>query len=332
MLLKRLSEASGPSSFEGEVRDIIKNEIKNYVDEISVDRMGNIIAHKKGLGRKVVIDVYMDEVAFIITGYNEDGTLRFEAIGQINSKVIPCKVLYIGDNKIIGVVGIKPIHLQDANERKRNITYSDCCIDIGSKSKEETKKIISLGDAAIFRAKFDEFGDGLIKGKALDSRISCEILIQILKNDFDCDLYGVFNVQEAVGERGAYVSSFNIKPDIGIVLEGTICADSPNIPKHLNATRLGNGPAISIMDEMSIFNSKISEDIVKIAKSHKIPYQFRRSTSGRNDGNAIYMSGEGAIVATVSVPCRYIHSSNTVACLKDIENTKKLIIAYLKSI
>ncbi|WP_027626654.1 M42 family metallopeptidase [Clostridium lundense] len=332
MLLETLSNASGVSGYEGDIRSIIKEVIEKYVDDIIIDKMGNVIAHKKGNGTKVIIDAHMDEVGFIITGYNEDGTLRFYPLGKINSKVPPAKVVFIGENKITGVIGIKPIHLQSKEEKGRSMSYSEYCIDIGSNSKDETKEVVRLGDYAVFDTKFGDFGRGLVKGKAFDDRIGCCILAEILKEDFQCDIYGVFNVQEEVGERGAYISSFTVKPDIGIVLEGTVCADMPNIPKYKRGTEIGNGPAISIMDESSLFSSQIFADIIKVANEKSIPYQLRRSVTGGNDGGAIHMSGEGAKVATISVPCRYIHSSVSVASLEDYQNTCKLVIEYIRTL
>jgi putative aminopeptidase FrvX len=332
MLLEKLCNASGPSGFEGEVREIIKEEIKNYVDEIKVDVMGNVIAHKKGNGKKVLIDAHMDEVGFIITGYNEDGTLRFESLGGINGKVILSKVVLVGKDKIPGVIGFKPIHLQSGDERKKNVKPSQCCIDIGSNSKEEAKKLIKLGEFVVFDMKYGEFGDGLVKGKAFDDRMGCAVAIEILKQNYNCDLYISFNVQEEVGERGAYVSAFNIQPEIGIALEGTICADMPNIPKHLRATEIGKGPALSIMDKTSIFSDEISKAIIKVAEDKEIPYQLRRAIAGGNDAGAIVMSGEGAKIATVSVPCRYIHSSVSVASLEDYRNTVTLMVEWLKTV
>jgi endoglucanase len=332
MLLERLCSASGPSGYEGEVRKIIKEEIAPYVDEIKVDNMGNIIAHKKGGGKKVIVDAHMDEVGFIITGYNEDGTLNFYSLGGIAASIIPAKVVLIGDNKIPGVIGYKPIHLQGAEERKKAVNYSDCCIDIGSNSKKETKRLVELGEYVVFDTEFSEFGEGLYKGKAFDDRVGCAVLIEALKESYDCDLYGVFNVQEEVGERGAFVAAFNVKADIGIALEGTICADMPNVPKHLRATEVGKGPAISIMDKTSIFNTDIAREIMKLGEEKGIPYQQRRAIAGGNDAGAIIMSGEGAKVATISVPCRYIHSSVSVASKSDYENTVKLLVEYLKTI
>lgn len=332
MMLEKLCNASGPSGYEEEVRNIIKELIKNYADEVVTDRMGNIIVHKKGSGRKVMLDAHMDEVGFIITAFNKDGTMKFSSLGGINSKVVPCKTLLIGENKIPGVIGIKPIHLQNRDERQRALSYSDYCIDIGTTSEEETRKLISLGDYAAFDTAFSVFGEGFIKGKAFDDRIGCAVIINALKEKYNCDLYGVFNVQEEVGERGANTSAFRIQPDIGIAIEGTICADMANVAPHLRATELGKGPAISIMDKTSIFNSDICEDIMKVADEKGIPYQRRRAAAGGNDAGAIYMAGEGAKVATVSIPCRYIHSSVSVASIQDYVSTTKLIIEYLKTL
>ncbi|WP_032123176.1 M42 family metallopeptidase [Clostridium amazonitimonense] len=332
MLLEKLCNASGPSGFEGDIREIIKEEIKPYVDEIKIDRIGNIIAHKKGAGPRVMVDAHMDEVGFIITGFNEDGTLRFSALGGVNNKVIPSKVVYIGKKKIPGVIGVKPIHLQSGEERLKNISYGNSCIDIGSNSKEESKSLIDLGEYVIFSTEFEEFGEGLIKGKAFDNRMGCYVLIEALKETYSCDLYATFNVMEEIGERGAFVAAYGVKADIGIVLEGTICADMPSVSDHLRATEIGKGPAISIMDRTSIFNEDMAEDIMKLAEKENIPYQRRRAIAGGNDAAAIHGSGEGAKIATISVPCRYIHSSVSVASLEDVENTKNLLITYLKSI
>ncbi|MCY6372725.1 M42 family metallopeptidase [Clostridium ganghwense] len=331
MLLENLCNASGPSGYEGDVREIIKSEIKNYVDEIKVDRMGNIVAHKIGNGKKVVVDAHMDEVGFIITAYNEDGTLKFTSLGGINNKVVPCNIVSIGKNKIPGVIGLKPIHLQSKKEREENVPISKCCIDIGAKSKEEVRDLVSIGEYVVFTTQFGYFGEGLMKGKAFDDRIGCAVLIELLKENYNCDLYTVFNVQEEVGRRGAYVSAFDIKPDVAIAIEGTVCADMPNIEEHLMVTEIGKGPAISIMDSGSIYNPNNFSEIKNIADGNNIPYQIRKSTAGSNDAGSFVSSTVGAEVAAVAVPCRYIHSAISVCSVEDYENTIKLVREYLKA-
>ena len=181
MLLERLCNAASPSAYEGEVREIIKDEIKDYVDEIRIDRMGNIIAHKRGIGKKIVVDAHMDEIGFIVTGYNEDGTLKFQPLGAMDTKIMPCTTVSIGKNRLPGVIGLKPIHLQDKEEKEKNIELSKLSMDIGAKSKEEAKSIVPIGEYAVFTTKFDYFGEGFIKGKAFDNRVGCGVLIELLK-------------------------------------------------------------------------------------------------------------------------------------------------------
>lgn len=332
MLLEKLCNAHGPVGYEGEVRGIIKEEIAQYVDEIEINTMGNILVHKKGKGPKIMIDAHMDEVGFIIEGYNEDGTLRFSPLGGINAKIPPCKVVYIGTEKIVGVIGLKPIHLQSKKEREESLSYKDYCIDIGSNSKEETKKKIDRGEYAVFSTEYGDFGDGLIKGKAFDDRMGCIILMEVLKENYECDLYASFSVQEEIGDRGAFPSAFRVEPDIMVALEGTICADMPSVPKHLQATEIGKGPAISMMDATSIFDYDLTNDIIKVAENNAIPYQRRKAIAGGNDAGAFVNTKSGAKVATVSVPCRYIHSSVSVASKADLQNTIMLMKAWLKTL
>ena len=330
-ILDKLTSLDGPSGYEGEVRNFIKDEVEPYVDEMKVDKMGNIIVHKKGRGKRIVIDAHMDEVGFIITGYNDDGTLRFNALGGVNSKIIPSKTVSIGPSKIPGVIGAKPIHLQGQDERKKGLNYDDCCIDIGAESRIQCEALIELGEYVVFDTEYDEFGEGLVKGKAFDDRMGCFVLMEILKESYDADIYGVFSVQEEVGERGAFIGAINTKADIGIAIEGTICADMPSVAKHLRATEVGKGPAISIMDLTSIFDEDIAEDIMEVGEKLKIPYQRRRAIAGGNNAATFHGTGSGAKIATISVPCRYIHSAVSVAAKSDVQNAIKLLVAYLKT-
>ncbi len=329
MLLEELCNASAPVGYEGEVREIIKNEVKNYVDELTIDRMGNIVVHKKGKGKKVVLDAHMDEVGFIITGYNEDGTLKFKILGNIDNKTIPCKVVSIGEKNISGVIGLKPIHLQSNQDDDNS---SKLCIDIGAKSKEEAKETVALGECAVFTTKFEVFGENFFKGKAFDDRLGCAILIDLLKNNYDCDLYGVFSVQEEVSARGAYIAAYDINPDIAIILEGTVCGDMPNNSEARKATEIQKGPAVSVMDTMSISDHTVIEEIKKVAIKQNIPYQIRNSAVGYNDGGAYMMTGKGTKVVTISVPCRYIHSPISICSQEDYKNVIRLTREYLKTL
>lgn len=329
MFLEKLSNASAPSGYEGEVRKIILSEIKPYVDEVKVDKMGNIIAHKKGKGKKVVLDAHMDEVGFIITSFNEDGTLKFDTLGNVNSRSIASRSVLIGKEKIPGVIGLKPIHLQTSDERKKSIKCSDCCIDIGANSKEEAKRYIRLGDYAVCDVKFESLGEEMLKGKAFNGRVGCAVLVDILKQDTNIDLYGVFTVQQQVGLRGAYVAAYDINPDIVIALNAVLCDDRPDVSKHLMSTEMGKGTAISLMDRNAM-NSEFIDEIVTVAKEEKIQYQFITTSSESNNQSAYLMSQEGCSAISLGVPCRYMHSSISVVSKSDIKNTKELVLGILK--
>ncbi|SDY85781.1 endoglucanase [Proteiniborus ethanoligenes] len=327
MLLKKLTEACGVSGNEKEVRELIINEIKDYVDDIQVDRIGNIIAYKKGTmdSPKIMIAAHMDEVGLMVTKIEESGLIRFTNVGGIDQRVLVSKPVLVGKKKINGVIGAKPFHLQKRSEWKKALGYKELYVDIGVNNKEEAEKLVSIGDYISFASNYVEFGDNLVKAKALDDRVGCSILIDLLKTERKLSIYGVFTVMEEIGLVGAGPAAYRIGPDIGIVLEGTTCSDVPEIEGHLQATELGKGPAISIMDRTTIFNREFRSFIIDIAQKNNIPFQLRKTSFGGNDSGKIHLTKEGSITATISVPCRYIHSPISVMNKEDFNNASKLL-------
>lgn len=334
MLLERLSHASGVSGNEGEVREIIKEAVRDHVDELQVDNLGNLIALKKGKqpGPKVMIAAHMDEVGLMITWIEKNGMLRFTTVGGIDKRVLQGKAVLVGPNRLPGVIGSKPIHRQEPSERNKPLPVNQLFIDIGAKSKEEAEKKVKVGDYAIFATKFGEFGAGKYKGKAMDDRVGCLVLIETLKNTYNMPVYGVFTTMEEIGTRGAAVAAHAVDPDLGIVLEGTVCADFMFDVPEGHATNIGAGPALSLMDATSIANKAMVRHLVELAERNKIPYQFRRATSGGNDAGRISLTRKGVPACSISVPCRYIHSPVSVVSKSDIENTIKLLDTFLRSI
>lgn len=326
-MLKEYAEAFGVTGCEKEIRNIIKKRVEGFGDAI-VDKMGNLIVHKKGCGRRVMLDAHMDEVGFIVTYIKEDGGIRFAPVGGIDLRIIVSKRVVFGRNNITGVIGAKPIHHQDTEERKIPFKLKDLFIDIGTCSREETEKYIKLGDYAVFESNYVDMGE-FIKCKALDDRIGCSVITEILKDEWKHDLYGVFTVQEEIGRRGATAAAYSVNPEISLAFEGTTCADISSDGKDYITTP-GMGPAISIMDKTSAANRKLLRLIVETAEKNNIPYQYRRGTVGGNDAGSIFNSREGCITATISVPTRYIHSPISMINKSDYINTVKLAKLVLK--
>ena len=331
-LLKKLCELPGVSGDEGKVRDLLKEYVAPHVNEIKIDRIGNLIAYKKGKSsnKKVMLAAHMDEVGFIIYNISDDGMLKFRTVGGIDPRILPSKRVKIGPEGIPGILGIKAIHLQEPSERKNAVKVKQMYIDIGAQNREQAQKLVKLGDYAVFDSEFVQFGQNNVKAKALDDRLGCAILAELVKQEFPFDLYACFTVQEEVGLRGAGVAAYQVEPDIAIVVEGTTCSDVADVDEHLHVTRLGRGPAISIADRASYGNKELVNKLIEAAKANNIPFQIKEGMFGGNDAGSIHVSRAGVATAVVSVPCRYIHSPSSVMNLDDYHNTFKLINEFLK--
>ena len=325
MFLKELTELSGVSGNEYEVRNYIKNKIKEIGCEFYIDKLGNIVAHNKGKkNKKIMVAAHMDEVGLIVSHIDSDGFIKFQAVGGIDQRVLNSKVVTIGENKINGVIGSKAVHLMKGEEREKSIPIDKLYIDIGTDSKSETEKLVNIGDYAAFKSDYVEFGEDLIKAKALDNRAGCSALLELLNMKLDADFYGVFTVMEEVGCRGAQTAAYSLEPDFSIVLEGTVSADMPEIKDHSKVTSIGKGAAISLMDSSTLYDIDEVRKVEKIALDNNIPYQMRKSSAGGNDAGVIHKTKSGSRVVAISVPCRYIHSSVNVASINDYNSVVQL--------
>lgn len=329
-LLEKLSNARGVSGDEGEVRDLLVGAVRDRADEYRVDPLGNLIAFKKARGTrqrsvlKVMVAAHMDEIGLIIVHHESNGQLRFRKVGGIDDRVLLSKVVLIGKDRIPGVIGSKPIHLLKPKERDQVVDFESMSIDIGAKTKEEAQAAVQVGDYASFATEFGEMGEGLVRGKALDDRTGCAILVDVLKRDFPFDLYGVFTVQEEVGARGAQVAAYALEPDIGFALESTICDDSPKAKDVSPSTRLGAGAAITIADHSMIADRRLVDLLIATATENRIPYQIKQPLKGGTDAGHIHIAREGVPSAVVAVPTRYIHSPVSLLSLADFDHATAL--------
>lgn len=332
-MLKDLCLLNGTSGREDAVRNYIIEKIKDKC-EYSVDALGSVIAFKKGRkapDKKVLVAAHTDEVGFIITDITDDGYLRFAPVGGIDAAVVLGRRVDI--NGIKGVVGAKAVHLLSDDEKKNEPAFDKLAIDIGAADKAEAEKAVSLGDCAYFASDYCEFGDGFIKSKALDDRIGCMLMIELINSDLEYDTYFCFNVQEEVGLRGSGCSAYAVKPDVAVILESTTAAaDIDGVTGGDKCCVLGKGPVVSFMDGRTIYDKQIFDLAFEVAKENNIKIQTKTKIAGGNDAGAIQKSGAGCRVAAVSLPCRYIHSGSSVVKIGDIEETRRFLPLFLSKL
>lgn len=311
-MLKTLCELCGTSGYENEVRDYITDILLKEDIPFFVDNVGNVIATWGESPENIALFAHMDEVGFGVKGFTQSGLIKFEAVGGILEKILPSHAVVIGKNKVKGVIGNVPKHLKSGKDKK--LTYDDFFIDIGAKTKEEVQKDVSIGDAIYWISDYVEFGNNLIKAKALDDRAGVSVILKLL-SEKKYSFTACFTTREEIGVVGAKTVLGKIKIKNALVLEVTTCADIPNADKK--TTVLGNGVALSVMDGGSVSDSKFNEEIISIAKKNKIPLQKKLTTAGGNDASAISYFGGGIKTATLSLPGRYIHSPVTVISKDD---------------
>ncbi len=327
MFIKELTTMDGVSGKEEKIREYIIDKIKKYADEILIDPMGNLIVKRKGKGKPKIFTAHMDEVGFMITEINSDGSLSFVNVGGILPEVTIGSYVRNGDIK--GVIGIKPVHLRE----KRGVVpkIKDLVIDAGFSSKEDAERKVKIGDRFVFDSEFRWISKKRYMTKAIDDRVGCSLIMDLFadKKHFRKSIIGVFTVQEEVGLRGAYGLRDILDGGEVYIMEGTGCGDFPiigtdekDIPSYPS---LGKGPVITIMDATFIIEEKHLRKLEKICKDNKIPYQYKRPGVGGTDAGALQSSKKGMVCAVIAVPARYIHSANQIGDIDDYENTYKLM-------
>jgi endoglucanase len=331
-LLERLCNACAVSGMENEVRTIVMEEVKSFADEMTVDSMGNLLVTRKGKhrdNRRVMIAAHMDEVGFMLTAEDGEGIYRFEVVGGVNHCQLPGKSVWIGEQHIPGVIGVRPIHLLNKDELDRSIPLDQLRIDIGTASSNGKVKI---GDRATFATSFTRIGKS-IRAKALDDRLGVATLIELVKNaPPNIDLLAAFTVQEEIGLRGARAAAYAMNPQLSFVIDATPANDLPTWDESENTiynTRLDHGPAIYIADRYTFSDPRLLKHLYETARLEGIPYQIRQPGSGGTDAGAIHLQRGGIPSVSVSVPTRYTHTAASIARISDWHNLLSLIYAAL---
>lgn len=324
-LIKKYSQLPGPSGNEQAVRNAIIEDIKDYASDIKTDALGNLIVFKKGKNPakvKLMVDAHMDEVGFIITGITNDGYLRFETVGGIDSKVLLSRQVKIGD--ITGVIGGCAVHLLEKEQRSKVVKTNKMVIDIGAKSKQQALKYVNIGDTAVFDTDFKKLG-GKIATKALDDRFGCAILTKLIQSDLKYDCYFTFTVQEEVGCRGAATAAYQLEPEVAITVEATTASDIASTPDDKKVCSQGSGAVISFMDNGTIYDKQLYIATFKVAKENNIKVQPKAAIAGSNNSSIIHKTKGGIRTLSVSLPCRYIHSGYCVADVNDIDEVFNIV-------
>ena len=345
MYLEQLSNAFGVSSIEDEVRKIIIEAAEAHADEWRVDTIGNLFVTRKrrldvsGPPLRVMVTAHMDEVGFIISKINSNGQLKFKPIGGFDRRVLLGKAVVVGKDHLPGVIGLKPVHLLGRDNHDKVGDIDSMYIDIGAESASGGK--VGVGDFATFATRFGYLGGegeeylperGLVKGKALDDRAGCAMLLELLQGDYPVELLAVFTVQEEIGLRGARVAAYAVEPDLAFVLECTAADDLPAMDEEADEgfPRLGDGPALTVMDRSFIADRRLVDLLIDTAEKEQVPYQFKRPGIGGTDAGAVHLTREGVPSAAVSLPARYIHAPAAILDLADFWHSVKLMQATLK--
>ena len=325
--LKTLCELNGTSGREERIREYILGRI-NGKCEVTVDPLGNILAFKKGKNKAkntVMLSAHMDEVGFIVTYITDDGYLKFDCVGGIDEKVIVGRSVTVGEKQIPGVIGIKAVHLCDGEERGKASKTSQMYIDIGADSKEQAEEYVEIGDAAYFVSPFIKLSEMKVKGKAIDDRFGCALMLEMIDSELLYDTHFAFLVQEEVGLRGAGAATYTVKPDYAIVIEATTAADVAFVSGADCVCRQGEGAVVSFMDRSTVYDRQLYKDAFRLAKEKGIAIQTKTAVAGGNDAGAIHKSIGGVKTLTVSLPCRYIHSASSVADIRDMDACRALV-------
>ncbi|HHT69430.1 MAG TPA: M42 family metallopeptidase [Firmicutes bacterium] len=319
-VIKQLTEAFGPSGYETEVTALIQSMVKEHVDEVKTDVLGNLIAVKKGSpdGRKIMFAAHTDEIGLVITHIDDKGFLRFGTVGGVGiSTLVGNRVRFAG-----GAVGA----IYQEKGSWKELTIDKLYIDIGAENKEDAQKKVKLGEFGIFHREFEDLGVRLI-AKSMDDRVGCAVLIEALKK-IDAPkntLYFVFTSQEEVGLRGARTAAYGIEPDLGIALDVTLTGDMPEA-RRMDVS-LGRGAAIKVKDSSLIAHPKVKDLLVDLAEEKQIPYQMEVLDAGGTDAGAIHLTKTGVPSGAISIPTRYVHTPSEMVDIRDVEACVDLVVA-----
>lgn len=325
-LFTRLCNLDGVSGREQAIREYILEQLNSYdtPKEVRVDAMGNVLVHLKGknpAAQVVQFDAHMDEVGFIVTHICDDGLIRFDKVGGINDDVLFGHRVRFGDR--IGIIGGKALHQCSGDESKKVPSVST--IDLGAESKEEAEKLVKIGQTGTFDSNLRWLPNDLFRGKAVDDRVGCLLLLEMAQTQPERDIWLSFSVQEEIGLRGAGTAAEYIKPDYVVAIDATTAADVAGSSEENAVCHMNQGAVVSFADGATLYDGDLYRLIRALADKHGIPTQTKNKIAGGNNAGALQRRGVGAKAAAVSLPCRYIHSPACMGSVADVEAMLSLL-------
>ena len=335
-LLRSLTQTPGIASREDQVRDVVAAELAPLVDELSVDRLGNLTGIRHGTGGpRVAIAAHIDEIGFLVRHIDESGFIRLQQVGGFDPRTLVAQRVRVhtrGGESLPGVVqpATKPIHLQKGAERK-DLTLDDLFVDLAIPG-ESVRERVSLGDMVTMERDLELMGDTVVS-KALDDRLGVYVMIETVRalKDTSATVIAVATTQEEVGLRGARTSAFAANADIAIALDVTIAGDIPGNSADSYVTKLGAGAGIKLFDSSQLPNAAINDHLREIAEQEEIPVQLEVLPAGGTDAAAYQQALSGAYTSTISIPTRYVHTVNEMANVKDIQACVDLLVAFIEA-
>jgi putative aminopeptidase FrvX len=339
-LLRTFADAHGISGREDSVAELVVREMEPLVDEVRIDAMGNVIGIRHGDGPKVMVAAHMDEIGFAVSHIDDEGFLKVVSIGGFFDQVVLGQrvIVHAEDGKkLTGVIGSRPVHLMDPEERKKMVKLKDMFIDIGATSAIDAASMgVEIGTCLTMDRQLTELGNDFVTGKALDNRAGVAMMISALRRLKDqpvkATIMAVATVQEEVGLKGARTSAFGLEPDVAIATDVTIPGDHPGVSKSECHVCTGKGPSITIMDAAGrgvIAPLPVVKWLRESAAAGSIPYQLMVGDGGNTDATVISITRAGVPCSVISCPTRYIHSPVEVLSLRDLDNGAALIASAI---
>lgn len=322
--LKRLSELPGVSGREGAVRRYLMEEIREMGLDSMADTMGNVTVHKAGAGKRILLCAHMDELGFLAAGIRDDGLITYR-INGLDPRFAVSKRVQVGPDRIPGVIGAKANHLQSPEERASVLGHDQLFVDIGAKSKESAASKVKVGDGIAFATEFGMIGNGLVKGKALESRMGCAILLDLLTEDYPCDLFVGFTSMSHIGWRGVQAAAWNVQPELVISIEGAEAGEAAAPGKPVQGVGLGGGPVLCDIDHNGISSRNLLRALEQAADGS---VQHAACKTG-SDAGAAALVLTGSQGAAAALPCRRMYTPCEMASMEDIQRMRQMLHTFL---